>query len=121
VTRKTSVAPNSFRSYVGGGLRHPAATAASAGLGVVLGQRLNETGDPLAANRVSGVCTQLGCKLSLVAHTRQPNCPCHNAAFAVAGAVLHHRLRIALPPLAKLMVRKSEGQIERFVPLALPE
>jgi cytochrome b6-f complex iron-sulfur subunit len=65
---------------------------------------------------VSGVCTHLGCKLALDGPARQLNCPCHNAAFAVDGAVLHHRLPIALPPLPKLMVRESEGVVQVFVP-----
>jgi cytochrome b6-f complex iron-sulfur subunit len=65
---------------------------------------------------VSGVCTHLGCKLALDAPARQLNCPCHNAAFAVDGSVLHHRLPTALAPLPELMVRESEGVIQVFVP-----
>ncbi|MEU4191836.1 Rieske 2Fe-2S domain-containing protein [Kribbella sp. NPDC026611] len=65
---------------------------------------------------VSGVCTHLGCKLALDGPARKLNCPCHNAAFAVDGAVLQHRLPIALPPLPKLMVRESEGVVQVFVP-----
>jgi cytochrome b6-f complex iron-sulfur subunit len=65
---------------------------------------------------VSGVCTHLGCKLALDGPARQLNCPCHNAAFAVDGSVLHHRLPMALAPLPKLMVRESEGVIQVFVP-----
>jgi cytochrome b6-f complex iron-sulfur subunit len=75
---------------------------------------VHRSGDELHA--VSGVCTHLGCKLALDAAARQLNCPCHNAAFAVDGAVLHHRLPIALPPLPKLMVRESEGLVQVFVP-----
>jgi cytochrome b6-f complex iron-sulfur subunit len=75
---------------------------------------VHRSGDQLHA--VSGVCTHLGCKLALDAPARQLNCPCHNAAFAVDGAVLHHRLPIALPPLPKLMVRESEGLVQVFVP-----
>lgn len=65
---------------------------------------------------VSGVCTHLGCKLALDGPTRELNCPCHNAAFAVDGAVLRHRLPISLPPLPRLMVRESEGVVQVFVP-----
>jgi cytochrome b6-f complex iron-sulfur subunit len=65
---------------------------------------------------VSGVCTHLGCKLALDGPSRRLNCPCHNAAFAVDGAVLHHRLSVALPPLPRLMVRESEGVVQVFVP-----
>jgi Rieske Fe-S protein len=75
---------------------------------------VHRSGDELQA--VSGVCTHLGCKLALDKPARQLNCPCHNAAFAVDGAVLHHRLSIVLPPLPKLMVRESEGLVEVFVP-----
>lgn len=65
---------------------------------------------------VSGVCTHLGCKLALDPPKRQLNCPCHNAAFGVDGAVLHHRLPIALKPLPHLVVRESEGVVQVFVP-----
>jgi nitrite reductase/ring-hydroxylating ferredoxin subunit len=75
---------------------------------------VHRSGDQL--NAVSGVCTHLGCKLALDGPTRQLNCPCHNAAFGVDGAVLHHRLPIALPPLPKLNVRESEGVVQVFVP-----
>lgn len=75
---------------------------------------VHRSGDTL--NAVSGVCTHLGCKLALDGPARQLNCPCHNAAFAVDGAVLRHRLPVALPPLPKLMVRESEGVVQVFVP-----
>jgi cytochrome b6-f complex iron-sulfur subunit len=75
---------------------------------------VHRSGDQL--NAVSGVCTHLGCKLALDGPTRQLNCPCHNAAFGVDGAVLHHRLPIALPPLPKLNVRESDGVVQVFVP-----
>ncbi|MGW6280825.1 Rieske (2Fe-2S) protein [Kribbella sp. NPDC055071] len=65
---------------------------------------------------VSGICTHLGCRLALDGPARQLNCPCHNAAFSVDGAVLHHRLPIALPSLPKLMVRESDGVVQVFVP-----
>lgn len=75
---------------------------------------VHRKGDRLTA--VSGVCTHLGCKLALDGPTRQLNCPCHNAAFGVDGAVLHHRLPVALPPLPKLNVRESDGVVQVFVP-----
>jgi cytochrome b6-f complex iron-sulfur subunit len=65
---------------------------------------------------VSGVCTHLGCKLALDGPMRELNCPCHNAVFAVDGAVVRHRLPISLPPLPRLMVRESEGVVQVFVP-----
>jgi nitrite reductase/ring-hydroxylating ferredoxin subunit len=75
---------------------------------------VHRSGDELRA--VSGVCTHLGCKLVLDGPARQLNCPCHNAAFSVDGAVLHHRLPVALPPLPMLMVRESDGMVQVFVP-----
>ena len=75
---------------------------------------VHRSGDQL--NAVSGVCTHLGCKLALDGPTRQLNCPCHNAAFGVDGAVLHHRLPVALPPLPRLNVRESDGVVQVFVP-----
>jgi Rieske Fe-S protein len=75
---------------------------------------VHRSGDEL--NAVSGVCTHLGCKLALDGPARQLKCPCHSATFAVDGAVVQHRLPIALPPLPKLMVRESEGVVQVFVP-----
>jgi nitrite reductase/ring-hydroxylating ferredoxin subunit len=82
-------------------------------LGTVVGF-VERAGGRLRA--VSGTCTHLGCKLTLDAPARQLNCPCHNAAFAVDGTVLHHRLPIALAPLPHLLVRESEGVVQIFVP-----
>jgi len=67
-------------------------------------------------NAVSGVCTHLGCKLALDGPARRLKCPCHSATFGVDGAVVQHRLPVALPPLPKLMVRESEGVVQVFVP-----
>ncbi len=82
-------------------------------LGTVVGF-VRRAGGQLRA--VSGTCTHLGCRLTLDAPARQLNCPCHNAAFAVDGAVLHHRLPIALPPLPQLLVRESDGVVQVYVP-----
>jgi Rieske Fe-S protein len=65
---------------------------------------------------VSGVCTHLYCKLALDAPARQLKCPCHGAAFALDGAVLHHRLPITLRALPKLIVRESGGVVQVFAP-----
>ena len=65
---------------------------------------------------VSGVCTHLYCKLALDAPARQLKCPCHNAAFALDGAVLHHRLPITLRPLPKVIVREYGGVVQVFGP-----
>lgn len=82
-------------------------------LGTVVGF-VQRTGGQVHA--VSGTCTHLGCRLTLDAPARQLNCPCHRAAFAVDGAVLHHRLPIALPPLPRLLVRESGGVVQVYVP-----
>ncbi|WP_026315911.1 ubiquinol-cytochrome c reductase iron-sulfur subunit [Actinokineospora enzanensis] len=65
---------------------------------------------------VSGVCTHLGCKLSLDRTARELDCPCHHTAFAVDGRVLRHQLPIQLRPLPTLLVRESGGHVEVFVP-----
>ncbi|WUJ75875.1 Rieske 2Fe-2S domain-containing protein [Kribbella soli] len=75
---------------------------------------VHRSGDEL--NAVSGVCTHLGCRLALDGPERRLKCPCHSATFGVDGAVLQHRLPIALPPLPKLMVRESDGVVQVFVP-----
>ena len=82
-------------------------------LGAVVGF-VQRSGGQLSA--VSGVCTHLGCRLTLDASNRQLNCPCHRAAFAVSGAVLYHQLSIALPSLPQVLVRDSDGAVQVFVP-----
>ncbi|GLZ38083.1 Rieske (2Fe-2S) protein [Actinokineospora sp. NBRC 105648] len=82
-------------------------------LGTVVGF-VERTGGEVRA--VSGTCTHLGCKLTLDAPARRLDCPCHRAAFAVDGSVLHHRLPIPLPPLPRVLVRESGGVVQVFVP-----
>lgn len=83
-------------------------------LGTVVGFVSREPGGGLRA--VSGVCTHLGCTLRLDAPSRQLNCPCHRASFAVSGEVLRQQLPITLPPLPHIQVRESAGVIEVFAP-----
>jgi nitrite reductase/ring-hydroxylating ferredoxin subunit len=64
---------------------------------------------------VSGVCTHLGCQLTPAAGRLR--CPCHQALFAADGAVLAHRLPIALPSLPRIAVRERDGLVEVYVPL----
>lgn len=75
---------------------------------------VQRTGGRLLA--VSGVCTHLGCRLTLNAPQRQLNCPCHNASFAVTGEVLHHYLPIELRPLPRLPVREVDGVVQVYAP-----
>ncbi|KAA2250125.1 Rieske 2Fe-2S domain-containing protein [Solihabitans fulvus] len=82
-------------------------------LGAVVGF-VERTGGQLRG--VSGVCTHLGCRLALDAPSRELNCPCHRASFAVSGEVLRHQLPIALPALPRLLVRESDGVVQVFVP-----
>lgn len=82
-------------------------------LGTVTGF-LRRTNGKLAA--VSGVCTHLGCQLDLNPSQRQLDCPCHGASFAVTGAVLRHRLPIALAPLPEFAVRETDGVVQVFAP-----
>jgi cytochrome b6-f complex iron-sulfur subunit len=46
------------------------------------------------------------------------NCPCHGATFSVTGAVVRHRLPMALPPLPRIAVREIDGAIQVFAPPA---
>jgi nitrite reductase/ring-hydroxylating ferredoxin subunit len=65
---------------------------------------------------VSGVCTHLSCQLTLDAPAARLNCPCHGASFAVNGAVLQHRLPIALAPLPTINTREIDGMVQVFAP-----
>ncbi|WP_433189458.1 Rieske (2Fe-2S) protein [Actinoallomurus sp. CA-150999] len=63
---------------------------------------------------VSGVCTHQGCRLHLEGGARL-RCPCHQALFALDGAVLHHRLPAPLPALPRMAVRVAAGIIQVYV------
>ena len=82
-------------------------------LGVLNGFVRRSGGQVLA---VSGVCTHLGCRLALNRPDRSLDCPCHNAAFALDGTVLHHQLPIPLTNLPSFAARENNGQIQVFVP-----
>jgi cytochrome b6-f complex iron-sulfur subunit len=69
-----------------------------------------------AVAAVSGVCTHLSCQLTLDAPAARLNCPCHGASFSVNGAVLQHRLPIALPPLPTINTREVDGMVQVFAP-----
>ncbi len=65
---------------------------------------------------VSGVCTHQGCRLVLAKAANELDCPCHNAAFALDGTVLRHRLTVQLTALPRIEVRESGGVVEVFAP-----
>jgi cytochrome b6-f complex iron-sulfur subunit len=67
---------------------------------------------------VSGVCTHLGCRLTLSAPTvsAELNCPCHRAAFTTTGAVIRYELRQPLRPLPRMAVREIDGTIQVYAP-----
>jgi cytochrome b6-f complex iron-sulfur subunit len=63
---------------------------------------------------VSGVCTHQGCRLHVEGGARL-RCPCHQALFALDGAVLYHRLPAPIPTLPRLAVREASGVVEVYV------
>jgi cytochrome b6-f complex iron-sulfur subunit len=65
---------------------------------------------------VSGICTHQGCRLALAAGPERLVCPCHGATFALDGAVLTHRLPLALAPLPRLAVREVNGTVQIYAP-----
>jgi nitrite reductase/ring-hydroxylating ferredoxin subunit len=82
-------------------------------LGSVFGFVARTSGQVAA---VSGVCTHQGCRLALDAAARQLNCPCHNAAFAVTGQLLHYQLAAAPRPLPRFEVREVDGMVQVYAP-----
>jgi nitrite reductase/ring-hydroxylating ferredoxin subunit len=65
---------------------------------------------------VSGICTHQGCRLSLAEPPTQLDCPCHDAAFALDGAVIRHRLSVHLTALPQISVRESGGVVQVRAP-----
>jgi nitrite reductase/ring-hydroxylating ferredoxin subunit len=65
---------------------------------------------------VSGICTHQSCRLALDVASRQLNCPCHNAAFALTGEVLRHELKAPLRPLPHLLAREVDGDVQVYAP-----
>ena len=65
---------------------------------------------------VSGICTHQGCRLSLADPPTQLNCPCHDAVFALDGAVLRHRPTVQLTALPQISVRESGGVVQVRAP-----
>jgi nitrite reductase/ring-hydroxylating ferredoxin subunit len=91
----------------------PAGGAARFSTGRVEGVVVNRGGRDLLA--LSAVCTHLGCILQLDQAAGRLDCPCHRAAFGLAGQVLYHELPQPLRPLPRIPVRVRDGQVEVHV------
>jgi cytochrome b6-f complex iron-sulfur subunit len=91
----------------------PAGGAARFSTGRVEGVVVNRGGGDLLA--LSAVCTHLGCILQLDQAAGRLDCPCHRAAFGLAGQVLYHELPQPLRPLPRIPVRVRDGQVEVHV------
>ncbi len=63
---------------------------------------------------VSGICTHQGCRLALAADPARLVCPCHRATFGLNGAVLSHKLPMALAALPLLEVRETGGVVQVY-------
>jgi nitrite reductase/ring-hydroxylating ferredoxin subunit len=79
----------------------------------VHGILVNEAGDVRA---LSGVCTHLGCLLTVNAEARRFDCPCHGLAFSWNGSVLHYRLQSRPVVLPRIPSRVRGGMIEVLLP-----
>jgi nitrite reductase/ring-hydroxylating ferredoxin subunit len=81
--------------------------------GDVHGILVNEAGKVRA---LSGICTHLGCILTINAEAHTLDCPCHDLAFSWNGSVLHYRLQGRPAPLPQIPSRVSQEMIEVLVP-----
>jgi nitrite reductase/ring-hydroxylating ferredoxin subunit len=88
----------------------PVGGAARFSTGKVEGVVVNRGGGDFLA--LSAVCTHLGCILQLDQAAGRLDCPCHRAAFGLAGEVLFHQLLQPLPPLPRIPVRVRDGHVE---------
>jgi cytochrome b6-f complex iron-sulfur subunit len=79
----------------------------------VYGILVNEAGDVRA---LSGVCTHLGCMLTINAQAQTFDCPCHDLAFSWSGSVLYYRLQSRPAALPEIPSRVREGMIEVLLP-----
>ena len=79
----------------------------------VHGILLNEAGQVRA---LSGVCTHLGCILTINTAARRFDCPCHDLAFSWKGTVLYYRLQSEPAALPEIPARLREGMIEILLP-----
>jgi nitrite reductase/ring-hydroxylating ferredoxin subunit len=65
---------------------------------------------------VSGVCSHQGCHLRFESRSRELQCPCHNAAFALDGVILRHQLPAPPPTLPAISTREIHGEIQVLAP-----
>jgi cytochrome b6-f complex iron-sulfur subunit len=65
---------------------------------------------------VSGICTHQSCRLAFQESTRRLACPCHDAAFALSGAVAAHKLRVRPAALPRVPVREVTGAVQVYAP-----
>jgi cytochrome b6-f complex iron-sulfur subunit len=81
--------------------------------GEVEGILVNETGQ---VHALSGICTHIGCILTINVETKTFDCPCHDLTFSWNGSVLRYRLQERPAPLSQIPSRVSQGLIEVLVP-----
>jgi cytochrome b6-f complex iron-sulfur subunit len=74
---------------------------------------VNEAGEVRA---LSGVCTHLGCTLTINVEARRLDCPCHDLAFSWNGSVLYYRLQSRPAALPQIPSRVRDGMIEVLLP-----
>jgi cytochrome b6-f complex iron-sulfur subunit len=79
----------------------------------VHGILVNEAG---TVHALSGVCTHLGCLLTINAQARRFDCPCHDLAFSWNGSVVHYRLQSRPAALPEIPSRMRDGMIEVLLP-----
>ena len=105
------------------GAWHDVAASADLSEGAVLSFNAGAVGGFLRrvsgrVQAVSDMCTHQGCRLDLAAARDRLTCPCHGAAFTLAGANLTHPRQVGrpLPALPRLPVREQNGRIEIYGP-----
>jgi nitrite reductase/ring-hydroxylating ferredoxin subunit len=65
---------------------------------------------------LSGVCTHLGCLLTINAEAQTFDCPCHDLAFSWSGSVLYYRLQSRPAALPEILTRVRGGTIGVLLP-----
>lgn len=106
-------------SRVGGQLRAVSSICTHQGCKLILAAPSAAAAvSPAAATPAAGAVT--GAAVSPAAASPEATlvCPCHGATFATDGAVLSHRLPIALTRLPAFEVREAHGTVQVYAPLA---
>jgi cytochrome b6-f complex iron-sulfur subunit len=65
---------------------------------------------------LSGVCTHLGCLLTVNMESRHLDCPCHQLAFSWDGTVRYYGVDSRPPALPQMPTRIRNGMIEVLLP-----